>query len=116
MMRCMVCGSEMTNTLGGNYHCQNCGHAVNDLVNRPQGIGFTMPQAQQGKEKVMFNGKEGWVCPICGRGLSPYVSVCPCKSFENNLNSLVAQTGVSSTFGIAHGILTVTNNKGEDTE
>ena len=25
----------MTNTLGGNYHCENCGHAMNDLVYRP---------------------------------------------------------------------------------
>lgn len=21
----------------------------------------------------------GWVCPICGRGLSPFALVCPCK-------------------------------------
>jgi len=20
----------------------------------------------------------GWKCPVCGRGLSPYTSVCPC--------------------------------------
>lgn len=21
----------------------------------------------------------GWICPICGRGLSPFTNVCPCK-------------------------------------
>lgn len=21
----------------------------------------------------------GWICPVCGRGLSPFTAVCPCK-------------------------------------
>ena len=25
-------------------------------------------------------GQQGWVCPVCGRGLAPWVSVCPCMS------------------------------------
>lgn len=26
---------------------------------------------------------QGWVCPVCGRGISPYISVCPCKGVED---------------------------------
>lgn len=34
-MKCWICGAEMKNTIGGCYHCENCGMgAVNDLVMR----------------------------------------------------------------------------------
>jgi len=28
------------------------------------------------------NSLKGWICPVCGRGLSPFTSVCPCKGYN----------------------------------
>ena len=25
-----------------------------------------------------FEAPKGWICPVCGRGVAPYVQVCPC--------------------------------------
>jgi hypothetical protein len=61
----------MENTTGGNYHCPSCGHAVNDLVYRPSEWN-PFPQG--------FGKQEGWICPVCGRGVAPWTSFCPCQS------------------------------------
>lgn len=71
-MQCIRCGKEMENTTGGNYHCPNCNAAVNDLVYRPSNCDVPMPQG--------FGKQEGWICPVCGRGLAPWVDYCPCQS------------------------------------
>jgi len=31
---------------------------------------------------------QGWICPVCGRGLSPYINYCDCKK-EDDLNKLL---------------------------
>lgn len=71
-MQCIRCGKEMVNTTGGNYHCLSCNMAVNDLVYRPSNCDMPMPQG--------FGEQRGWICPVCGRGVAPWTSFCPCQS------------------------------------
>jgi len=71
-MQCIRCGKEMVNTSGGNYTCTNCNFVVNDLLYRPSNCDMPLPQG--------FGKQEGWICPVCGRGLSPWTSFCPCQS------------------------------------
>ena len=71
-MNCLHCGSEMINTTGGNYYCPKCGQGVNDLVYRPSNCDMPMPHG--------FGEQKGWICPVCGRGLAPWTSFCPCQS------------------------------------
>lgn len=70
-MQCIRCGKEMVNTTGGNYHCPSCDFAVNDLVYRPSEW-KPFPQG--------FGKQEGWICPVCGRGVAPWMDYCLCQS------------------------------------
>lgn len=70
-MRCIRCGKEMINTSGGNEYCPKCSFVVNDLVFRPSNCDMPMPQG--------FGEQRGWICPVCGRGVAPWVDCCPCQ-------------------------------------
>ena len=30
-----------------------------------------------------FGKQEGWICPVCGRGVAPWVDYCPCQINRN---------------------------------
>ena len=74
-MNCMRCGAEMNRTTHGNYACPKCGIVVNDWEHRPQNCDTSLPQD--------FDKKEGWICPVCGRGIAPWVDYCPCQINRN---------------------------------
>ena len=75
-MQCIRCGKEIEVTTGGNYHCPSCNMAVNDLVYRPS----------EWKPFPSFVKQEGWICPVCGRGVAPFVDVCPCRQGAGVIN------------------------------
>lgn len=71
-MHCLRCGKEVESTTGGCSHCPSCGFAINDLVYRPSNCDMPLPQG--------FGKQVGWICPVCGRGMSPWADSCPCQS------------------------------------
>lgn len=82
-MNCTICGKQMDYTGFGNYRCQECDHVMNDLVHRPSNCDMPMPQG--------FGEERGWICPVCGRGVAPWMNWCPCQkdAYANTINSNV---------------------------
>lgn len=102
-MKCVICGKEMKNIMGGNYVCDSCGLAINDLVYRgcqtatpnkipdpPISIDHaTRVSASDikpiiGDYPVSGCYQQGWICPKCGAVLSPSTIFCPFCTHGNN--------------------------------
>ena len=43
----------------------------------------TSSNKSKNKDKMIY----GWICPICGRGVSPYMSYCNCKINEYSISN-----------------------------
>lgn len=64
MSNCAKCGRYFETSKQTDY-CPEC--------ERPKISTCDIPLPGVGKQ-------EGWICPVCGRGLSPWTSFCPCQS------------------------------------
>ena len=67
-MRCEVCGKEIAVLNRKDYTCPKCGFGVY----KPSNCDIPLPQG--------FGEQKGWICPVCGRGVAPWVDYCPCQS------------------------------------
>lgn len=57
-------GANTASGTGGTYDAYKTGDSTGD-------VGYS--------KTINPYALTGWICPVCGRGLSPWTSVCPCK-------------------------------------
>lgn len=77
----------MNNTHGDALYSPSTtnGLTTNDLVYR-QRLEDTTGGTSSSKSYGEYNpprGEVGWICPVCGRGLAPSTSYCPCNLTKN---------------------------------
>lgn len=77
----------MNNTHGDILYNQitTNGPTTNDLVYRqkPEDTTGGLSSSKSYGEYNPPRGEVGWICPICGRGLAPSTSYCPCSLTRN---------------------------------
>lgn len=52
----------------------------------------TSSNKSENKDKMIY----GWICPVCGRGVSPYTDYCNCK-YNEYFTFTVASTSTSNS-------------------
>ena len=63
-------------------NCNECTLYPNDCLGDDcdNGAVIHIKEAPTIEAVPSYSGLIGWVCPVCGRGLSPYTAVCPCQN------------------------------------
>lgn len=57
-------------------------------------------------------GERGWICPICGRALAPWMSECPCYKQANTDSTTYPNTGTTfpnNSYTISNASKTIRN-------
>ena len=78
--KCPVCGCIQTKN-GNWFECYNCGYG--EILLPHKYTESAVPDLIENDKNPYIEtqgGAYGWICPKCGRGLSPWTSFCPCSS------------------------------------
>lgn len=110
--KCPLCGnieteynmSEVLTSFPPQYSFRcKCGHHWSGIFeNYPINTPVYEPQKQ--------NGSYGWICPVCGAGVSPYQDHCPCCSGKSLTPTWTCGTGGLGYKGEFNG--TIKGDKG----
>ena len=77
----------MNNTHGDILYSDSTsnGPTINDLVyrQRPEDTTGGISSDKSYGEYNPPRGEMGWICPVCGRGVSPSTPYCPCNLTRN---------------------------------
>ena len=73
---CPICFSTKIKRDNGDYKCERCQHVFPDKTNLE--LPSPPTTGSNAFKPAPAGGLMGWICPVCGRGLSPYTSSCPC--------------------------------------
>ena len=112
MKKCAICGKRKDIYDLTRQCCFDCRHKIdeqaeiekaekslkefkerNNMKYRPSNCDIPLPQG--------FGKQEGWICPVCGRGVAPWVDVCPCM--QNQEITYDTKVGIGDvTYGLAH--------------
>lgn len=84
MSTCIKCGKYFSITRQTDY-CPTC-----ELSERANVSNCDIPLPQG------FGKQEGWICPVCGRGVAPWADYCPCQSDWK----ITYGTGTNETYDI----------------
>ena len=104
---CPACGSKHTcydmatvlTSLPEQYHfkCIDCGNDWTGIFDI--NIGTVTPNIPS-YEPPKISGSYGWICPVCGAGVSPYQDHCPCCSGKNWTPTWTCGSGSISSDGV----------------
>ncbi len=72
----------MNNTHGDILHSPSITSNESVYRTKPEETTGGLPKSQS-YNNYHPHGEVGWICPVCGRGLAPSTSYCPCNLTRN---------------------------------